>query len=249
MKRVIAKVGNFCKRNSSLLLTAASVSGVVISTVTAFKSGMKAQRKLDKLKNDPHVTKKEEVKTVAPEVAKTIIPSAITVTAIICLYLTDKKKQAALVSAVALFKNRYENFRDHFTDEELKEFDKQLEKEKFDTDDIFQTEIHRGEKILAYDTVSERYFYTSLEDLYDERYQINRYFCMTDIMSANMYFEFLGLPETDWGDGVGWESYIGETEYGYRWVDINIIEEELADGLIVYKIETPFGPHADYMNW
>ena len=46
------------------------------------------------------------------------------------------------------------------------------------------------------------------------------------------------------GDVIGWDCYIGETQYGYRWIDFNHRHYVTDDGLTVCSIDTPFAPHS-----
>lgn len=261
-KELGMKLCTFIKNNSSTILTVLGCTGVVATAVTSAKAGMKAARKIDVLhEENPKATKKDEAKEVVSIYIPTAIVTAGTVGCIIGLYNIDKKKQAALISACMVLQAKYNEFRkavdargiDHTKD--IDEFIREAKlPERKSTDilnefdkDVFRTEIHSGEPRLCWDSISQDYFIGSLEDIMDERYQINRYFRMTDAMSANDYFTFMGLPEKEWGDGVGWDSYVGEEVYGYRWIDIYTEEEELADGLTVLKVMVPFEPTADYL--
>lgn len=258
------KVCSFIRQNSSTILTGLGIAGTVGIAVTATKAGMKTARKIDELKcDDPEVSKKEIAKAVVPTYIPTVIMTGATIGCITGLYLTDKKKQAALVSACMLIQDRYNRFREAVDERGLdktEDVDKHIREKdtniifqndndfKIFHDDVFWTEIHHGEPILCWDPLSELYFMSSYEDLKDIRYQVNRYYRMTGMMSANDYFKFLGIPETDWGDGVGWEDFVGEETYGYRWIDVNLVEEELSDGLQVVKVELPFEPTPDYLE-
>lgn len=253
MKKLLIKLGAWIRKNSSLLLTIGAVGGTVGTAVISAK----CQKKADEDILEEHSTLTHHIPT--------IVSTAATSACIIGLYATDQKKQASLVSACLMVQNRYDEFRravDARGLDKTEDIDKMIAEEhcpepviktevsvdEFDKD-IFRTEIHSGEPRLCYDTISRRYFIGSLEDIMDERYQINRYFRMTGIMSANDYLKFLGLPEEEWGYGVGWDECVGEDTYGYRWIDIYTEEEELSDGLTVLKVVVPFEPTADYMEY
>lgn len=237
----------FYKKNAATIWCVVASAGVVATTVSAVKSGMKTQSKLDKLKSKKKVTKKAIVKAVAKDYVCTVTLGALTIASICTLHKIGKKREAALISALGLMSTKYADYKKAVkeTDEEvhIKAEEKVIKKKMpVDEKDIFKTTINEGEQVLAYDSISERYFYTSYEDLLSEIYQINRHFIGFDYLTANEYFTYLGIPETEWGEDIGWDTYGGEAFYGYRWIDILIRKETLSDGLEVYYVDVPFQP-------
>lgn len=251
-------IGKFIRKHSSLILTIGASAGVIGTAIVSTRQGsILEQKRTEAEAKKENVRKAYVVKTVAP----TIFVVSATLACIIGLYVTDQKKQAGLAAAVGVVSERFARFK-HKVEEKDKELADEIEKDimqeeymrankpnkkkellkTIDGKEILVTEIMQGEPMLCYDPVSEKYFYSSKEDLMEERYEINRHFLLQDTLSVNEYLAFLGLPEVEWGWNIGWSIY-AESDYGYKWIDIGIEEYELADGLTILKLSVPFMPH------
>ena len=75
-------------------------------------------------------------------------------------------------------------------------------------------------------------------------YYINRNLVLRGEVTLNEFLSFLGLEAVEEGDMIGWDCYIGEAQYGYRWIDFNHRHYVTDDGLTVCSIDTPFAPHS-----
>ena len=258
LNEVCIKLGKFLRKHSSLILTIGASAGVIGTAIVSTRQGSILEQKRTEAE-----AKHEDIK--ASEVIKTVTPTIFVVTATLActigLYATDQKKQAGLAAAVGVVSERFARFKKKVEekDKELADsIDKEIMEEEYaravkpnkkkellktiDGKEIFVTEINEGEPILCYDSVSEKYFYSSKEDLMQERYEINRHFLLQNTLSVNEYLAFLGLPEVEWGWSLGWSTY-AESDYGYRWIDIGIEEYELTDGTPIIKLHVPFFPH------
>lgn len=258
LNEVCIKLGKFLRKHSSLILTIGASAGVIGTAIVSTRQGsILEQKRTEAEAKHEDIKASEVVKTVSP----TIFVTTATLACIIGLYVTDQKKQAGLAAAVGVVSERFARFKKKVEekDEELaKSIDKEIMQEEYmrankpnkkkellktiDGKEIFVTEIHEGEPMLCYDPVSEKYFYSSKEDLMQERYEINRHLLLQDTLSANEYLAFLGLPEVEWGWNIGWSTY-AESDYGYKWIDIGIEEYELSDDLTILKLHVPFMPH------
>ena len=72
---------------------------------------------------------------------------------------------------------------------------------------------------------------------------VNRNFVMRGYASLNEFYEFLGLPQTDYGESVGWS-----IDDGYCWIDFEhrLISRD-DGGTDIYSIDIVFPPHSEYM--
>lgn len=258
LNEVCIKLGKFLRKHSSLILTIGASAGVIGTAIVSTRQGsILEQKRTEAEAKHEDIKASEVIKTVTP----TIFVTAATLACIIGLYVTDQKKQAGLAAAVGVVSERFARFKKkveekdkelvdsidrEIMEEEYAKVNKERKKKELlktiDGKEILMTEINEGEPVLCYDPVSEKYFYSSKEDLMQERYEINRHFLLQDSLSANEYLEFLGLPEVDWGWSLGWSTY-AESDYGYRWIDIGIEEYELTDGTPIIKLHVPFFPH------
>lgn len=72
-------------------------------------------------------------------------------------------------------------------------------------------------------------------------YEANRYFHGRGILTFNEFLEYLGQPPVSEGNDRGWECYIGESIYGYTWIDFGM--KDCPDEPWVTEIYMPCYPH------
>ena len=91
-----------------------------------------------------------------------------------------------------------------------------------------------GESIDAYE-----------KEIIDAEYHFNRNFTMRGYASLNELYEFLGMPQTEYGKSVGWT-----TSDGIFWVDFEhrIVNNGDDGGPCVYSIWPIFELSADYLE-
>lgn len=88
-----------------------------------------------------------------------------------------------------------------------------------------------------------KFFESTMENVMQAEYHLNRNFILQGYVSVNDFLDFLKLEHTASGDKDGWEEFAGEAFYGYRWVDFKHRHYTTDDGLSVCAIETPFYCH------
>lgn len=85
-----------------------------------------------------------------------------------------------------------------------------------------------------------------MEEVVQAEYHINRNLALCGEVTLNEFLSFLRLDAVEEGNLIGWDCYIGETQYGYRWIDFDHRHYVTDDGLMVCSIDTPFAPHSLY---
>lgn len=243
MKGIFVKIASFARKHSSEILTIGGCIGVAATAITGIQAGLDLEYNLDKIeKND----RKSKRKVVAKSVAPVVISSVATMGCIVGLYKIDKKKEAALLATISMLNARFIEFKKHLPEETVEKVEKEIMMDELDGEPIFHTEVHEGKRILCWDSVTERYFTSSYEDLLNASYHINRHFITWDFITVNEYCKYLGIPEVEWGETNGWDTYVGATEYGYRWIDIKLNDEIFPSETRVMVVDVPFGPHYDF---
>lgn len=247
----------FVKRNLPTILTGISAVGVVTTAVTSAKATPKAVKLLETAeKKGEKLTKLEKVKIAAP----VYIPSAIIGTAtIVCIFGSDiinRHRQAALVSAYTVLDQSYKAYRDKTKDILGEETDSrimsEIAKDKFEEvkDKFDSKDTKKDDDIkLFFEEYSGRYFEATMSDVLEAEYHFNRNFALRDYADLNELYSFLGLPETEYGATIGWGRFAGESVYGYQWIDFCHVKDRMKDGTEFYRIEMPFGPTPDYLDY
>lgn len=250
---------------SSLILAIAAVGGVIATAVSAAVVTPKAVKLIEedskeKHDGDAHASTKKEAFLVA---WKCYIPTAViglsTIGCILGANWLSAKQQAALTSAYALVKNSYKQYQSKVKElygEEThnKIIDSMMvEKPKdipitthdfwgcswsLDFGDYATPEVKR----TFYDACSERYFESTIERVIQAEYHLNHEFMIAGAVPLNLYFEFLGLDKTDYGDVVGWSSMNGDI----YWVEFSHGLMTLDDGMEICVINMVYYPEADW---
>lgn len=250
----------FCKRHASTILTVAGGVGVVLTTVTAVKATPKALEVLEEAreKKGEDLASVEKIKIAGPKYIPTALIGTGTLVCIFGANLLNKHHQAALVSAYTLvdssFKEYKQKLQELYGEETHNNVIDALAVEKVDRDwgvsgSYFgqscnlANEEACGDPVLFYEENSGRYFESTIEQVLNAQYHLNRNHTLRGYVYLNEYFEFLGLETTDYGSVMGW----APTDEGEYWIEFNTRRTVLDDGLEVYILETPFEP--SYEPW
>lgn len=248
LSNVGRRMGLYLKRNSSTILTVVAAFGVVATGVMAAKAAPKAKLLLDNAEREKGETlsKKETVITVAPVYIPTIVVGASTVFCILGANVLSRKNQAALSSAYALINEYHKEYRGKLIELYGKEADEEIRnaiaRERCDFHKIgLETP---DDKVVFYEELSGESITCYEREIMDAEYHLNRNFALRGYASLNEFYEFLGLPKTEYGDAVGWSM-----SYGYGWIDF---EHRLINrddgGTPIYSIDMIFPPDEDYLR-
>ena len=259
------------KGKESLILTGLGVIGVIGTGVSAALATPKALEVLEKKEDEEFERLLEEYEPgaslvfdkddglfnnytmptwrkaliIAPYYIPTALIAGATCTCIISSYVNSVKTQKSLIAAYTLVDGAYKAYRDKNVELYGEENDRQIRKSlaygQFEDILVFDGET------LFYDEYSGRYFKSTIEAVKDAEYKINRNFALRGYCELNELYEMLGIEPTDYGHTIGWNQYMGETQYGYTWIDFNHQLEETEDGLEYYVISYPFMPTSDFM--
>lgn len=244
-------------KNTTLLSCAAAL-GVIATAVTVGQATPKALEKIktDSRHNhdgDPYAyTNKEAFKSAW----KFYIPSVVAgTTTIICIFganILSRRQQAAISSAYALLNSSYQEYKDKLKELYGEEAHQKIvdaiaaEKSK-DTYISASGMLGRSSLVfeerdpdsvrLFYDSFSKRYFESSVPQVLEAEYHLNRNRSLGMEVSVNDFYDFLGLELIDGGDELRW---FWCDEIG--WVDFSHRKTVLDDGLEVYIIDIVFPP-------
>jgi len=235
------------KINKSLIMSCIAAGGVIVTSVFIACETPKAIQLLEeeeKKKGEP-LTKKETVFTAAKVYWPAVAVGTGTICCIFGIHVFNAKQQTSLVAAYTLVNKNFAKYRESLVNLYGEEADKKVRDEVIlqncnyhhigcDVPDEKATWVEEisGESIDAYE-----------KEIIDAEYHFNRNFTMRGYASLNEFYEFLGLPQTEYGDSVGWT-----TTDGIYWVDFEhrIVNNGDDGGSYVYSIWPVFAPSADY---
>ena len=105
--------------------------------------------------------------------------------------------------------------------------------------------VEPDRKVIFYEEVSGESIARYEREVMDAEYHLNRNFVLRGVASLNEFYAFLGLPETRYGDEVGWT-----VADGYSWIDFEhrlVSRDDGGDDVCV--IDMLFPPHAGYLDY
>ena len=251
MNSLLRHSKRFLNRNASTILTVVGGVGVIATTVMAVKATPKALRLIEKAEQE----KGEQLTTIEKvQVAgKTYIPTIITgVGTIACIFganTLNKRKQAALMSAYALIDNSYKEYRNKvkelYGEEANDQVVREIVKDKYEENDISIDD----NKLLFFDHFSMRYFESTMEDVLRAEYDINRQIALNSGAYLNEFYEFLDIPQVDYGQELGWSQGILSDMYWSQWLDFDHQKTVMEDGLECYIITMRQEPVVDFIYY
>jgi len=263
-------IEDWLKKNTSTILTCLGAGGVVATVALAIKATPKALDKIqcaqvDKGEEILHklregALEKSDAGYILPKLTaietlqacwKEYLPTvAVGTGSLICIFganVLSSRQQASLASAYAALESAYQGYRRKVcsilgpdTDAMI---EKAVEQEKQDIED----DLPPWDEVQTFYLPccgKAAFFERTMEEVVQAEYHINRNLVLRGEVTLNEFLSFLGLDAVEEGDVIGWDCYIGETQYGYRWIDFNHRHYVTDDGLTVCSIDTPFAPHS-----
>lgn len=253
-------IRKWMNENGATALTFLGAGSMVATVALAVKATPKARGKIIEAKvrklsdsemaNDPKLPKLtmlETVKVCWVDYIPTVMMGAASLSCIFGANVLNKRKQAELAGAYAALEQLFQNYRKKTdaicgegTNRTISRAILQEEEEQKRDDPPW------NEKQTFYFEYcgTPKFFERTMEEVLRAEYEINRYFKLNGDITLNEVLDMLGLEHVPEGDLVGWDEYIGETDYGYRWIDFDHRHYATDDGLIVCAIDMPFGPHS-----
>lgn len=243
----------FIKKHTPTVLCILSAGGVAVTAVLAVKCSTKASELISKAEQEKgeELTVSEKVKVSMPAYIPAVISGAVTVACIFGANVLNKKQQASLASAYALLNNSCKRYTDKvketYGDEAHNAILNSIAVEKAEdvnvvaptiTGAIYGFDGSDEKKMLFYDGYSQRYFESTISQVLQAEYHLNRNFCLGGDVTLNDFYLFLGLENVDGGDDVGWFWH----SYEMGWIDFENRPMKLDDGTKFYLICSVFEP-------
>lgn len=224
------------KRNSSTILTCLGAVGVVATTVMAVKATPKALVALEAKKEEKgeDLTRLETIVAVAPAYAPSTITGIATIGCIFGINVLNKRSQASLMSAYALLDKSYKEHKgkvkELFGEQGEFQVKESIAKDKYEE----QKPVVSDDMELFYDFYSSRYFESTMDNVKEAAYKLNRMIATSGGAYLNEYYGLLGLDPIEGGDIVGWSVNQCYEMYWEAWVDFSYETITLDDDINEY---------------
>ena len=222
IKNLFDKVLNFTKEHNPEILVGLGVTGMMTSTVLAVKATPKALDIMEDKKADMGVTYLTR-KEIAQATWKLYAPSiGVGLASAACIILgTSKsiKRNTALATVYALSESTLREYqskaKEMLGEEKASELDREVAKSRIrkrEVTTIVESEgseyiHHTGNgDTLVYDSLSGRYFRSSMNSIESAVNSINKSLLNDYIMTLNEFYNELGVPTIGAGSLIGWKS-------------------------------------------
>lgn len=236
------------KKHSSLILSVLGIAGLVTTSILTAKAAVKAsdiRKRAEQIKGEP-LTKTEAIKTVIPVYVAPILMGTATATCILGIHILDRRQQASLISAYSILENYHKEYRKKLIEFHGEEADREIQdailRDRCDV--CWHDQNIPDNKLIFYEAISGESIVAYEKEIMDAEYHLNRNFVLRGYASLNEFYKFLGLPETEDGDRLGWSC-----SYGYSWIDFehHLVSKD-DGGTPVYEIVFLFEPDPDYLR-
>lgn len=213
---ITRQAGTFITRNSPTILTGLAVAGTVTTAYLSGKAGFKAARVIEEHEVSPVGGVRDELTTREKfeYTWKLYVPAAgagvITVAAIIASNRIGTRRAAAVASALAISERALTEYQDKVVEKIG------TSKERAVRDEIAQDRVTNNPptreiiidatESLIYDTYSDRYFRSSIEDVKQGINALNHQILHDNYASLNDFYAKIGLRSVSMGDELGWNT-------------------------------------------
>lgn len=240
----------FLNKHASTILTCVGGVGVVATSVMAAKATPKALALAEAAKEkNEEFTKLDYVVAALPAYIPAIVTGVSTIACIFGANILNKRAQASLVSAYALLNSSYNDYRakavELYGDEADDKIKEGVAKDKHTGDG----KLKDSDKQLFYDDYSGRYFESTIEDVLQAEYNLNRKVALTGGAFLNDFYNELGLSETEYGNYIGWSAgQLKEMHWNPR-VEFSHSKFTFDDGLECTIITLESDPTHDFTEY
>lgn len=227
ISNLTAGLGRLVSDNASALLTAGGVAGVIGTAILSARAGGQAKearilQELDWEKEDTRVrvaqdgvggaaplTTLDKVKVTCPYFILPAVCGSAAIAAIILSNRVSARQAAALAAAYGLSQSQLEEYKAKVLETVG------VSKEKKIREGIAQDQISenppKGQvlvlgagKVLCYDSLSGRYFQSTVDTIRKAENSVNSQLFHYQICSLSHFYEEVGLDRTELSDGLGW---------------------------------------------
>lgn len=211
-------VQKFAIDNSPTLLTAAAVTGTVLTAVLAGKSAIRAAQILDQARIHaehqklPPLEGRDYVQLTWREFAPPVLTGCLTIVCIIGANQIGSRRYAALAAAGAITEQTFDIYKQKVV-EKLGE-----KKERAVRDEIAQDEVRdnpvrdaqiiiaAGGDVLCRDSLSGRYFQSDIATMRRAENETNSQINNDFYASLSDFYKRIGLSQTRMSEELGWNS-------------------------------------------
>jgi hypothetical protein len=225
---IVKKATHLVEDNKTTILTGIGVAGTITATVLSGRAGFRAAQILDEeiRKNvdsslsqmksvDEPLTKKEmstkeKIWLVGPQFIPVVGMSAVTVAAIIFANRLSAKETAAMAAMYSMSDKTFQEYKEK-VQEKLGQNKEQAVRDEIAQDRVNANPPINGQVIitgsgdvLCYDTLTDRYFESTVENIKRAETAVNLEIVNNDAVPLSRFYDHIGLMPTPFTEDIGW---------------------------------------------
>jgi Family of unknown function (DUF6353) len=218
IRDIVAKAAKLVSDNSPAILTAIGVTGTITTAYLTGKASYKAAEiiKKERIANSisPNPKMEPDLKDDIKAVWKLYIPAvstgALTVAAIVVANRIGTRRAAAIAAAYAISQEAWDEYKEKVVDK-IGSTKEQKIRDEIAQDQVDRNPVKTKEIIITgtgehrcYDSISGRYFKSSMETLRRSQNDINAQIISDNFATLAEFWTLIGLPITPYSKAVGW---------------------------------------------
>lgn len=244
IRAMIDSSKDWVSKHSSGILTGLGISGMFSAIVMTVPATVKAVRLIDEAEAE---TPKEKVKVAWKCYIPVAVTSVVSGTCLVCAATVSSRRNAALATAYSLTETAFRDYKEKVVETLGEEADKkameavaekQVREKPVDNKEIIIT--GNGE-VLCYDSISGRYFESSINEIDKAVNYLNRQMLTDMYVSLNDFYYEIGLDGTSVGDKIGWNIIHGQ-------IDVHYSSHVTDDGRPCVVINHEYAPEYDFQH-
>ena len=201
----------FTVQHAPTIVMGLGISGFITTVGLAIKVSPKGKEILDKMGTD--ATTMDKIKALAPVYWPVALTGTVSIGCFIFANSMNLKRNAAAIAAYQISETALNEFKEASLktvgEKKTREIETKVAEEKIKNDPPTEKTIivtGNGDQ-LCYDTVTERYFMSTIEKIRQAVNNVNYKLMLENSVSLNEFYDELNLPHWVHGDKMGWTMY------------------------------------------
>lgn len=216
MSKVFNDAKILVSKHSPEILTGLGIASMVTTTVLAVKATPKALSLIEDAEHEKgeKLTAPEKVKVAWKPYAPAVVSGVFGAACLIGANSVNARRNAALATAYKLSETALSDYREKVV-ETIGEKKERVVRDKVAEEQVKRNPVSKSELVitdkgnsLCFDPMSGRYFKTNIDLIKKAENNLNKKMLhsISGYVSLNDFYDELGLPHTDIGDDIGWNT-------------------------------------------
>lgn len=211
VSEMFKKIQRGVVKNLPTIATCVGVGGVITTVGLTIKIAPKAKKIYEEeLKKKPDMNLWDKTKILAPLYWPVALSGTLSIGCILFANSENLKRNASAIAAYQLSETALNEFKEAAKktvgEKKTREIQSKVAEEEVKINPVSKSQViitNNGDQ-LCYDSISGRYFMSTIEKIRQAVNVINRRLMVENVVSLNEFYDLLGLEGINIGDTLGW---------------------------------------------